>query len=158
MYYSEINTMAYDYNTADPFYYGMLKEYASENRKFQTDAERMLWRYLSTNKLGIHFRRQHIIGCYIADFVCLRKKLVIEVDGGYHYFGNQIISEEIRTKYLESQGFTVIRFDNNEVLQDIEGVIVKIKRKMEDQNNNKKNIPSDTKKGRLTKAVGVGGG
>ena len=76
--------MAYDYNTADPFYYGLLREYAAENRKFQTDAERMLWRCLSTNKLGIHFRRQHIIGCYIADFVCLRKRLIIEVDGGYH--------------------------------------------------------------------------
>ena len=108
----------------------------------------MLWENVRGKALGVRFRRQHQIGSYIADFVCLKYNLVVEVDGGYHYFGNQIISDEIRTKYLESQGFTVIRFDNNEVLQDIEGVIVKIKRKMEEQNN-KKNIPSDTKKGRL---------
>ena len=76
--------MAYDYNTADPFYYGLLKGYAAENRKFQTDEERLLWRCLSTNKLDLHFRRQHIIGCYIADLVCLKRKLIIEVDGGYH--------------------------------------------------------------------------
>ena len=114
--------MAYDYNTADPFYYGMLKEYASENRKFQTDAERMLWRYLSTNKLGIHFRRQHIIGCYIADFVCLRKKLIIEVDGGYHSEPRQAEDDEIRSRRLENMGFHVLRFSNEEILNNLEDV------------------------------------
>ena len=130
MYYSEINTMAYDYNTADPFYYGMLKEYASENRKFQTDAERMLWRYLSTNKSGIHFRRQHIIGCYIADFVCLRKKLVIEVDGGYHSQSEQAIKDYYRTEDLERMGFKVIRFRNEDIETNISLVLDQIFNKL----------------------------
>ena len=122
--------MAYDYNIADPFYYGMLKEYASENRKFQTDAERMLWRYLSTNKLGIHFRRQHIIGCYIADFVCLRKKLVIEVDGGYHSQSEQAIKDYYRTEDLERMGFKVIRFRNEDIETNISLVLDQIFNKL----------------------------
>ena len=118
--------MAYDYNTADPFYYGLLREYAAENRKFQTDAERMLWRCLSTNKLGIHFRRQHIIGCYIADFVCLRKKLIIEVDGGYHSQKEQAIKDYYRTEDLERMGFNVLRFRNEEIETNISLVLDQI--------------------------------
>ena len=134
----------YGYETNGDGTFNLLKRNAKSNRRYPTTAEAMLWENVRGKALGVRFRRQHQIGSYIADFVCLKYNLVVEVDGGYHYFGNQIISDEIRTKYLESQGFTVIRFDNNEVLQDIEGVIVKIKRKMEDQNNNKKNIPSGT--------------
>ena len=130
MFYSEINTMAYDYNTADPFYYGLLREYAAENRKFQTDAERMLWRCLSTNKLGIHFRRQHIIGCYIADFVCLRKKLIIEVDGGYHSQKEQAIKDYYRTEDLERMGFKVLRFRNEEIETNISLVLDQIFNKL----------------------------
>lgn len=118
--------MAYDYNTADPFYYKLLKEYASENRKFQTDAERMLWRRLSTNQLGVHFRRQHIIGCYIADFVCLRKQLIIEVDGGYHSQEKQIIKDYYRTERLEQMGFKVLRFTNEEISTNISWVLDQI--------------------------------
>lgn len=134
----------YGYETNGDGTFNLLKRNAKSNRRYPTTAEAMLWGNVRGKALGVRFRRQHQIGSYIADFVCLKYNLVVEVDGGYHYFGNQIISDEIRTKYLESQGFTVIRFDNNEVLQDIEGVIAKIKRKMEEQNNNKKNIPSDT--------------
>ena len=122
--------MAYDYNTADPFYYGLLREYAAENRKFQTDAERMLWRCLSTNKLGIHFRRQHIIGCYIADFVCLRKKLIIEVDGGYHSQKEQAIKDYYRTEDLERMGFNVLRFRNEEIATNISLVLDQIFNKL----------------------------
>ena len=122
--------MAYDYNTADPFYYGLLREYAAENRKFQTDAERMLWRCLSTNKLGIHFRRQHIIGCYIADFVCLRKKLIIEVDGGYHSQKEQAIKDYYRTEDLERMGFKVLRFRNEEIETNISLVLDQIFNKL----------------------------
>lgn len=132
----------YGYETNGDGTFNLLKRNAKSNRRYPTTAEAMLWENVRGKALGVRFRRQHQIGSYIADFVCLKYNLVVEVDGGYHYFGNQIISDEIRTKYLESQGFTVIRFDNNEVLQDIEGVIAKIKRKMEEQNNNKKNIPS----------------
>ena len=130
MFYSEINAIAYDYNTADPFYYGLLREYAAENRKFQTDAERMLWRCLSTNKLGIHFRRQHIIGCYIADFVCLRKKLIIEVDGGYHSQKEQAIKDYYRTEDLERMGFNVLRFRNEEIATNISLVLDQIFNKL----------------------------
>ena len=130
MYYSEINTMAYDYNTADPVYYGMLKGYAAENRKFQTDAERMLWRCLSTNKLGLHFRRQHIIGCYIADFVCLRKRLIIEVDGGYHSQSEQAIKDYYRTEDLERMGFKVLRFRNEDIETNISLVLDQIFNKL----------------------------
>ena len=122
--------MAYDYNTADPFYYGMLKEYAAENRKFQTDAERMLWRRLSTNKLGLHFRRQHIVGCYIADFVCLRKKLIIEVDGGYHSQKEQSIKDYYRTEDLERMGFKVLRFRNEDIETNISLVLDQIFNKL----------------------------
>ncbi len=134
----------YGYETNGDGTFNLLKRNAKSNRRYPTTAEAMLWENVRGKALGVRFRRQHQIGSYIADLVCLKYNLVVEVDGGYHYFGNQIISDEIKTKYLESQGFTVIRFDNNEVLQDIEGVIAKIKRKMEEQNNNKKNIPSGT--------------
>ena len=118
--------MAYDYNTANPLYYKLLKEYASENRKFQTDAESMLWRRLSTNQLGVHFRRQHIIGCYIADFVCLRKRLIIEIDGGYHSQENQKIKDYYRTEQLEQMGFKVLRFTNEEISTNISWVLDQI--------------------------------
>ena len=131
----------YGYETNGDGTFNLLKRNAKSNRRYPTTAEAMLWENVRGKALGVRFRRQHQIGSYIADFVCLKYNLVVEVDGGYHYFGNQIISDEIRTKYLESQGFTVIRFDNNEVLQDIEGVIAKIKRKMEEQNNNSSGTP-----------------
>ncbi len=115
--------MACDYNTADPFYYGLLKGYAAENRKFQTDEERLLWRCLSTNKLGLHFRRQHIIGCYIADFVCLKRKLIIEVDGGYHSQKEQTVKDCYRTEDLERMGFKVLRFRNEEIDTNISLVL-----------------------------------
>ena len=59
--------MAYGYEKADICYYDLLKDYAKQNRRFQTDAEQLLWRHLRTNQLGLHFRRQHVVGCYIAD-------------------------------------------------------------------------------------------
>ena len=73
------------------------------------------------------FRRQHIIGNFIADFACLPKKLVIEIDGGYHQLPEQQVSDEERTKWLEEQGFKVIRFTNEEIIGDIETVLTKIK-------------------------------
>ena len=111
--------MAYDYDTSDPSYYGLLKVYASENKKYQTEAEKMLWLHLRGNKLGLHFRRQHIIGCYIADFVCLKKKIIIEVDGGYHSQPAQAIKDYYRTEQLESLGFKVLRFKNEDIYSNV---------------------------------------
>ncbi len=118
--------MAYDYDTSDPSYYGLLKVYASENKKYQTEAEKMLWLHLRGNKLGLHFRRQHIIGCYIADFVCLKKKVIIEIDGGYHSQSEQIIKDYYRTEKLESLGFKVLRFRNEDIYSNVVFVLDQI--------------------------------
>jgi very-short-patch-repair endonuclease len=91
-------------------------------RKEPTPAERKLWAYLRGNKLnGINFRRQHAIGNYVSDFCSVKHKLIIELDGSQH-LGQEEYDEE-RTEYLESQGYKVIRFWNNQVMNDIEGVI-----------------------------------
>jgi len=111
------------YYTADPTLYGLLKQFAKENKQHETEAETILWKFLRNKQLGVNFRRQHIIGEYIADFVCLSSKLIIELDGGYHQLPNQQISDEVRTKWLESKGFHVIRFTNEEIIGNIEEVI-----------------------------------
>ena len=115
------------YKTADPFKYLLLKEFARENRKKPTEAEAVLWQYLRDRQLGTAFKRQHIIDNYIADFISLRQKLIIEVDGGYHTLPDQKISDEERTEILNYWGYRLIRFTNEEVLFDIDKVIEKIK-------------------------------
>ena len=115
--------MGYDYQTADPMQYALLKEYAQYNRNHPTEAEALLWEYLSANGLGVRFKRQHIIGDYIADFVCLSHKLVIELDGGYHQLGPQQTSDAQRTQWLETKGFRVIRFTNQELFNNIDKVL-----------------------------------
>lgn len=109
--------------TANPLYYGLLKKFAAENRNFQTEAEKLLWYHLSGNKIGLHFRRQHIIGCYIADFVCLKRNLIIEVDGGYHSQEDQVIHDYLRTQDLEKMGFSVMRFTNEEIMMNLSTVL-----------------------------------
>ena len=106
------------YMTADPALYELLKEYSREMRNNPTDAERAAWRVLSDNNLGYKFRRQHIIGDYIVDFVCLEKMFVIEIDGEYHNEWEQQINDEERTEWLNKRGFNVIRFTNAEVIAD----------------------------------------
>lgn len=118
--------MSYDYQTADPALYGLLKNLAKENRSHPTEAEFILWQFLKDNAYGVPFKRQHIIGDYIADFVCLPKRLILELDGGYHQLPDQQISDNIRQQWLEKQGFTVIRFTNEEVIGNSEGVLEKI--------------------------------
>lgn len=119
--------MVYSYETADAFDYNLLKQFARENRKKMTEAENYLWKFLSKSQLGVPFRKQHVIGMFIADFFCLPKKLIIEVDGGYHTLPSQQISDEQRTAYLTRSGYKVIRFTNEEVLFDTERVINIIK-------------------------------
>ena len=92
-------------------------------RKFSTEAEAALWEALRTKKTGSKFRRQHIIGDVIVDFVCLKEKLVIEVDGGYHNEPEMQEADKIRTEYLESHGYSVLRFTNEEVLINTENVL-----------------------------------
>jgi very-short-patch-repair endonuclease len=96
--------------------------WAHQLRKEPTTAEAKLWAYLRRNKLnGVYFRRQHAIGQYIVDFCSLKKKLIIELDGSQHL--EQKEHDEERTLYLQSLGYKVIRFWNNQVMSDTEGVI-----------------------------------
>ena len=99
-------------------------------RKNQTDAERQLWRYLRNKQLaGFKFRRQHKIGVYIVDFVCPEKSLIVELDGGQHL--EQFAYDLKRTGYLQLEGYQVIRFWNNEVINELEMVLEEIIRKLE---------------------------
>jgi very-short-patch-repair endonuclease len=91
-------------------------------RKNFTDTERLLWRHMRAKQMeGYKFRRQEPIGGYIVDFVCQEKKIVIEVDGGQHSVERERDIE--RDKWLEGQGYKVLRFWNNEVLTKINGVL-----------------------------------
>ena len=87
-------------------------------RNYPTDTERFLWYHLKNKFPGIHFRRQFPIGNYIVDFACRSKKIVIEIDGGQHNEENNIEYDKTRTEYLNSKGYKVIRFWNNEIDQN----------------------------------------
>lgn len=113
----------------------LLIKKAQENRDNPTEAEALLWEQLKSKKLEHKFRRQHLINDFIVDFVCLSKKLIIEVDGGYHLAAKQQISDEERTKVLENEGFEIIRFKNQEVIGDNENVIKTIIQKLESRPN-----------------------
>ena len=100
----------------------MLKKFQKKLRTCQTDAESRLWFHLRSRRFqGWKFRRQHALQGYIVDFVCLERKLVIELDGGQHV--DQEAYDHHRTQILESEGFKVIRFWNNDVLNNLKGVL-----------------------------------
>lgn len=105
--------------------------HAIELRKEPTPAERKLWSKIRNDQLGVNFRRQHAIGVYIPDFVCIQKKLIIELDGSQQLEQEEYDKE--RTAYLESQGYRVIRFWNNDVMNNIDGVILAIMDELEKQ-------------------------
>lgn len=92
-------------------------------RKNSTKAKRILWSKIKNSKLGHQFRRQHSIGPFIVDFYCPKLRLIIEVDGWVHWEGMQPHKNEKRQQYLEKFGFTVVRFTNDKVLDDTEGVL-----------------------------------
>jgi very-short-patch-repair endonuclease len=95
-------------------------------RRDATNAERVLWRALRSNQLGVTFRRQHPVGLYIVDFVCLEKKLIIEVDGGGHVEPDQIEYDKAREEYLKTCGFRVGRISDRDVLTNLDGATKKI--------------------------------
>ena len=99
----------------------IMAERARELRKNENPAEARMWSLLRAHRLaGLKFRRQHVLGRYVADFVCLPAKLVIEVDGDAHHEDARI-HDERRTEDLERMGYRVIRFWNHYVLQDTDG-------------------------------------
>ena len=100
--------------------YSALRDYAKKNRRNSTI--NVLWQSIRNKQLGVEFRRQHIIGDFIVDFVCLDKMFVIEVDGGYHTERIQSEDDEIRTRILNSLGFSLVRFSNDRVLFDLDNV------------------------------------
>jgi very-short-patch-repair endonuclease len=97
---------------------------ALEMRKNPTEEEEYLWEELKDNKLDAHIRRQHVIDNFIADFISIKDKLIIEVDGEIH--NNQAEKDEERTKIFNQLGFRVLRFTNDEVINNIENVLIKI--------------------------------
>ncbi len=100
----------------------VLKRFQKTLRTNQTDAESRLWHHLRSRRFqGWKFRRQHILQGYIVDFICLERKLVIELDGGQH--ADQEAYDHHRTRVLEKDGFKVMRFWNNDVLNNLEGVL-----------------------------------
>ncbi len=115
------------WQTANPAIYETLKERSKELRKNETETEKILWAELQNKKLGdFKFRRQHIIDQYIVDFVCISKKLVIELDGEYHLPADQKEADKLRSEKLSDLGFSVLRFTNDEVLKDLNKVTATI--------------------------------
>lgn len=119
------------YYTTDSMTFKVLNEHAKRMRDNPTQAEEILWQSLRKHKAGYHIRRQHIIGKFIVDFVCLEKKLVIEVDGDIH--DHQVEEDAQRTAFLEEKGFEVIRFRNEEVIDFIHAVADNIKTRLDEK-------------------------
>jgi very-short-patch-repair endonuclease len=110
------------------FYNKNLEPRANTLRKSMTKAEACLWKYVlkARNMNGYQFRRQRPVLKYIADFMCKELKLIIEVDGITHHFGDAYSKDKERQRELEEYGFTVLRFKDEDVLKNIEGVRVVI--------------------------------
>jgi very-short-patch-repair endonuclease len=104
-----------------------LKGNAQRLRKTMTDAEILLWSKLRLNQLsGLQFYRQKTIGNYVADFYCAKAKLVIEVDGSQHYTDEGLAEDGSRDTYMRSLGLQVLRFNDADVMRNIEGVVLEI--------------------------------
>lgn len=107
-----------------------MKNLARNLRRKQTEAERLLWVHIRNRRLdGYRFRRQEVIGSFIVDFVCLEKKLIIELDGGQHV--DNAVANAVRTQQLEEYGYHVIRFWNDEVLTRTDDVLSSILKELQ---------------------------
>lgn len=102
-------------------------------RKKQTEAEKTLWKHLRDKNFGIRFRRQYSFGRYVVDFYAYQTRLVIEVDGGIHDEPDQKEYDAIRTNYLEKIGCSVLRFTNDQVMNDLDLVINTIRKNITDR-------------------------
>ena len=144
------------FKTADTSIWQTLKQYGRNNRKNPTEAEDILWQRLRNNQLGAKVRRQHTIQGYIVDFAFLEVKLVIEVDGEYHNKEEQKIYDDARTKFLNQFGLELIRFTNDEVINNTEKVIKEIKNSIEEQKQELKKIVAHGESS--PSPIGEGGG
>jgi methionyl-tRNA synthetase len=128
---SEKANSFYNYQTPNTAVYGLLKKFVEEHRSNPTEAEDLLWQVVKGRKLdSFKFRRQHIIGTYIADFVCLSQKLIVEVDGLIHEIPENKLSDVERTAELNKFGFEVLRFTNDEVINKTDYVLNSILSKL----------------------------
>ena len=96
-----------------------------------TVSEALLWASLRRNRLGVHFRRQHVMGAFIVDFVCLTRKLVVEVDGGIHRDPDVAFGDRRRQAALESLGLRVLRVRARDVERDLPAVLVRIRQALQ---------------------------
>ena len=99
---------------------------ARKLRRNMTEAERKLWRLLSGNRLGVHFRRQVPLGPYVLDFLCLPARLVVELDGSQHYDKIGLAFDSKREAHLRAKGLKVLRFNNTEFFSNPNGVMQSI--------------------------------
>jgi histidinol dehydrogenase len=126
---TSIGREKYSYETARKTIYGTLKDRAFNMRKNPTETEDLIWQELRNKKIGVKFRRQHIIDKYIVDFACIEKFIIVEIDGGIHL--TQIDDDKERQDLLESKGFEFLRFTDKEVLSNKNAVIESIKNKIQ---------------------------
>ena len=111
--------------TADLQNYKYVKDFRENLKKNPTDAEKLIWEFLRNKKTGHKIRRQHVIDNFIVDFVCLRKKVIVEIDGEIHL--QQQESDLLRTNTLNEKGYKVIRFANADVFANPVLVVERIK-------------------------------
>lgn len=116
--------------TANPYTYKNIKPLRDTLKKLPTKAEKIMWQKLRNKQTGFKIRRQHIIDNYIADFVCISKKVIIEIDGEMHL--SRIEEDKIRTERLNELGYRVIRYSNDEVFKDADIVANHIRKYLEE--------------------------
>jgi len=116
--------------TTDPISWNLLIDKAKEMRHLPTKAEDALWECIRNRKIDYKIRRQHIVNGYIADFICIEKRVIIEVDGGIHQTKEQKEHDTFRTEVLNNSGFFVMRFTNEEVLENPYKVAKQIKEQL----------------------------
>lgn len=112
-------------------------------RQSMTKAEVILWMHLRKRAMnGARFRRQHPIGPYIADFTCPASKLIVEVDGATHSTPDELAYDTRRTKYLEQQGWTVIRVTNTDIYENLDGVWLTISERLAPPSRSARHLPA----------------
>jgi ATP-dependent DNA helicase RecG len=119
------------YEVAKPSAYKLMQELQEERKNLNTSSGQALWEILRTKQLNSKFRRQHIIGGFIVDFVCIPKQLIVEVDGKYQNTPEQQEAEDLRTIILQELGFKVLRFTNEELIENIDKVLSQISQELE---------------------------
>lgn len=121
--------------TSNPMDYGLLKENSRKNRRNMTEAESVFWHMVKGRALGESCLRQHVIGDYVVDFLFRKSKLIVEIDGGYHFTKEQQEKDAIRQQWLEHQGYKILRFTNEEVLANSDEVATHLTSLLREEND-----------------------